>query len=396
MSVPTALQQALRLQQQPDLLTVLQHAPLPPRMSELIRIAMGEGVADVQEREAAAHFLQQVCLHADADPRRRLALSAGDGRETARTHHRLLIKWLHPDRKPDAQRLAERVNSAWTALKNSPELPIMAFGLWDWPVAISARRSRFPLFLGTLLLAALLLLGVSLLPEVPVYGNAVQHVVASSVPAVTSSLRSPAQLAAAPQATRLNPASQQSVAVIPLSPKQRVVAQTRPSIAVMAATERAHMPAMLGRPAALPAPISETPVAEPPVAEVPASTATLPASISAVEASGLLQQFRMHYGNGDLSQFMALFSAKAVSLKGGRQAISKDYAQVFNSTLKREITLNHPHWQTLEDARRLRAGFQTELTYDGRVMPIHRRGTIEMLFVREQGQPRILELLVTE
>ncbi|MEY3373035.1 MAG: hypothetical protein RLZZ537_1503, partial [Pseudomonadota bacterium] len=60
------------------------------------------------------------------------------------------------------------------------------------------------------------------------------------------------------------------------------------------------------------------------------------------------------------------------------------------------IALSNPRWQALDDARRLRAGFQTELAYDAGRAPQRRSGSIEMLLVRENGNPRILELLITE
>ncbi|MFZ9362747.1 MAG: J domain-containing protein, partial [Arenimonas sp.] len=169
MSASPALQQALRLRGQPDLLTSLQRAPLPPDMTGLIRIVTGESAATDAERSAAAAFLEQVCLHAGAEPRRCLALQAHDDLVTARSHHRLLIKWLHPDRNPGTQDLAERVNSAWTALKNPQPLPP---GTAPDLAVTPSRRSRFPVFLGVLLLAALALLALSLLPDAPVYVDA--------------------------------------------------------------------------------------------------------------------------------------------------------------------------------------------------------------------------------
>ena len=70
MSALTALQQAVRLRDQPEWLSDLQRAPLPPDMGGLIRIASGEAAATAAEQSAAAAFLEQVCLHAGADPRR--------------------------------------------------------------------------------------------------------------------------------------------------------------------------------------------------------------------------------------------------------------------------------------------------------------------------------------
>ena len=119
-------------------------------------------------------------------------------------------------------------------------------------------------------------------------------------------------------------------------------------------------------------------------------------AISASEAEAVLQQFSSHYNAGNLQGLMALFSPKAISLKGGREAIAADYSRLFNSTRQRRIALSNARWQAVDDARRLRAGFQTELAYDAGRAPQRRSGSIEMLLVRENGNPRILELLITE
>ena len=393
MSAPTALQQAFRLRDQPELLTDLQRAPLPPDMGGLIRIAIGEAAASESERMAAAGFLEQVCLHADADPRRRLALLAHDDLRVARTHHRLLIKWLHPDRNPDHQVLAERVNSAWTALKNPlPMAPAEPPDMAGLPV----RRSRFPLFLGVLLLAASALLAVSLLPEAPVYVDSVEQAKVPAVPAADATLakavaalpRSPVALA--PPKTVSVPAVAAKTA-LPKPSATTTSAKPVPGVALSRAlTEKPAVSApkpMVPAPRALP---SAAPAVLP-VAQVPVADA-----ISAGEAEALLQQFSSHYNAGNLQGLMALFSPKAISLKGGREAIAADYSRLFSSTRQRRIALSNARWQAVDDARRLRAGFQTELAYDAGRAPQRRSGSIEMLLVRENGKPRILELLITE
>ena len=325
MSALTALQQALRLRDQPEWLTDLQRAPLPPDIRELIRIATGEAGATDSDRDAAATFLQQVCLHAGADPRRCLALLAHDDLRTARRHHRLLIQWLHPDRNPGAQVLAERVNMAWTRLKNP--LATTSAGESARPSA-PVPRTRFPLFLGLLLLSVLALLAISLLPQTPVY------VVIAERTDYQARSAGPIALAAAQSASRALPAV-------------------------------------------------STPV-------------TAPDPVSAAEAEVLLQQYQAHYRAGNLSGLMALFSPKASSLNGGFEAIAADNSRLFSSTRQRRMTLSNPRWQTVDDARRLRAGFQSEQIFGTAYAPQRRSGHLEMLVVRENGKPRILELLITE
>ena len=393
MSAPTALQQAFRLRDQPELLTDLQRAPLPPDMGGLIRIAIGEAAASESERMAAAGFLEQVCLHADADPRRRLALLAHDDLLVARTHHRLLIKWLHPDRNPDHLVLAERVNSAWTALKNP--LPMAPAELPDM-AGLPVRRSRFPLFLGVLLLAASALLAVSLLPEAPVYVDSVEQAKVPAVPAADATL---AKAVAALPRSPVALAPPKTVSVPAVAAKTALPKPSATTTAAKPVPGVASSRALTEKPAvSAPKPMAPAPRALPSAAPAVLSLAQVPVAdaISAGEAEALLQQFSSHYNAGNLQGLMALFSPKAISLKGGREAIAADYSRLFSSTRQRRIALSNARWQAVDDARRLRAGFQTELAYDAGRAPQRRSGSIEMLLVRENGNPRILELLITE
>lgn len=391
MSALTALQQAVRLRDQPEWLSDLQRAPLPPDMGGLIRIASGEAVATAAEQSAAAAFLEQVCLHAGADPRRCLALQAHDDLITARTHHRLLIKWLHPDRNPGAQLLAERVNSAWTALKNPlPVAPVEAAVRPAAPVP----HTRFPLFLGLLLLAAVALLAVSLLPEAPVYVDTAERAEAPTRPAPEAALAR--ALAALPLTTDAPVAP-----ATPSLPKSAAVVAT-PS-ATPAAKPLPENPRTAALPEAKPAPVLTpiTPAPRPESAPAPkpapvAVSAPVADALSAAEAEALLQQYQAHYSAGNLQGLMALFSPKAISLKGGVEAIAAEHSRLFSTTRQRRIALSNPRWQTVDDARRLRAGFQSELDFGAARASQRRSGSLEMLMVRENGKPRILELLITE
>ena len=379
MSASTALQQALRLRDQPDLLTGLQRAPLPPEMTALIRTATDDGTSTPTERAAAAAFLQQVCLHAGADARRCLGLRADDDLTTARTHHRLLIRWLHPDRNPDDQVLAERVNSAWTALKHPPPSP-PALPEAGMPPE-GQGRSRRPVFLGLLLAGALLLLAVSLLPEAPVYVAPTEKPAAAS--ATVEALPAAAWPAPVIRPTKTRPESAPVASrAVPATAAPAAAPEKKP--AVPAPQQNQAMPATLKTATAMPLP-KPVPVAAP-----------VPEAISAEEAEALLQQYQAHYSAGNLAGLMALFSPKAISLQGGRDAIAADYSRLFTGTRQRRIALSHPRWEAVEDTRRLRAGFQTELAFAAGRAPQRRSGSLEILVVRENGKPRILELLMTE
>jgi len=267
MSEPEALRQALRLARQPELRDALRASPLPEGMSALIRIAGNESHGSALERHAASVFLQEICLFEGADIRRRLGLTLADDHLAARKHHRLLMKWLHPDRNSAHQLLAGRVNSAWTEFKQAPPQFAAANAVDEAiPAGKLAARSRFPFF---------------------------------------------------------------------------------------------------------PAP-------------------------SLAQAEEALQQFRIRYRQGDLQGFMRLFSPTVISLRGGYETIAAVYGRLFRTTRRRDIAFINPEWHVTQETRRLRAGFLTESVKFNRATPVSQLGTIEILFVQERGETRIVELLVTE
>src|SRR5690606_28287557 len=65
-----------------------------------------------------------------------------------RDHHRLLLRWLHPDRSgPDAQwesAMATRVNQAWNQLRTAPARAEYDATLPPEPVAPPAAQERRP------------------------------------------------------------------------------------------------------------------------------------------------------------------------------------------------------------------------------------------------------------
>jgi hypothetical protein len=125
-----ALDQALWLHQAPGRRKLLQARPLAEGQELLLRIAAGSGSAleaaaaatgQPAQRigEATRFYLQQVLFTDDADAYRVLGLQRGASADEIRHHHRLLQRWLHPDRSDDPwnEVFAARVNQAWTALR---------------------------------------------------------------------------------------------------------------------------------------------------------------------------------------------------------------------------------------------------------------------------------------
>src|SRR5690606_23468567 len=127
-----ALDVALGLLRAPALRGRLRARPLPAGMGELLAVASGstESARQAAERsghdaaqlvEAARFFVQQVLLAEDADAYRVLGADRHADQATLRDHHRLLLRWLHPDRTDGPQwesALTARVNQAWNLVRS--------------------------------------------------------------------------------------------------------------------------------------------------------------------------------------------------------------------------------------------------------------------------------------
>jgi hypothetical protein len=120
-----AIEMALDLARMPALARNSVEPPIPQNIAELMSIAAespgacreaaaatGETVPAVID--AARFYLQHALFRPDADSYRILGLRPGASRATARSHMRLLMQWLHPDRNGDLEAVyAERVLKAW-------------------------------------------------------------------------------------------------------------------------------------------------------------------------------------------------------------------------------------------------------------------------------------------
>jgi hypothetical protein len=105
---------------------------IPANIIALMRVAAGSpeaceaAVAKTGESgtvviEAARFYLQQVLFRPGADCYRILGIEPTASRETARSHMRWLLEWLHPDRNNNSWDAvyAERVLKAWREVSGS-------------------------------------------------------------------------------------------------------------------------------------------------------------------------------------------------------------------------------------------------------------------------------------
>src|SRR5262245_52621727 len=132
MAQQNVIELALDLSRMPALARSPVLPPIPPDIIELMRIAAASpeaceaAVAKTGEPtavviEAARFYLQHTLFRPEADCYRILGIEPNTSRETARSHMRWLLQWLHPDRNHSGWDAvyAERVLKAWRELSSS-------------------------------------------------------------------------------------------------------------------------------------------------------------------------------------------------------------------------------------------------------------------------------------
>lgn len=194
----SALEWALALLHAPGERHGLRQRPLPPGIEVLLGIAAGAmpdalaaavasfGEPEAKLREAAQFYVREVMFFPQADAYRMLGVARDADPKQIKAHHRLLQRWLHPDRpqSQDDAVFAARVNSAWNYLRSPdrrraydealqlsrpPEVfdssdALRSVGIWmpaAEPVVLqSPWRRRLPVLALLALCAALALLAV--------------------------------------------------------------------------------------------------------------------------------------------------------------------------------------------------------------------------------------------
>ena len=146
-----ALVLALGLLRAPSRRTQLAARPLPTGMTTLLEVAGGShsaanaaaqstGATPAELLEASRFFVQQVLFTEGATAYRVLGASQDAEQSTLVTHHRLLQRWLHPDRSNGEawdSAYSAQVNEAWSRLR-TPRIrqayddALIALGLTDF------------------------------------------------------------------------------------------------------------------------------------------------------------------------------------------------------------------------------------------------------------------------
>jgi len=425
----TAIQQALLLQRQPEILFELQQSPLPEGMAALIRLVSDDGsfldglaqathVDGELLRQAAASYLRSICLFPGSHGPRVLALNDAHDIQLAKDHHRLLIKWLHPDRNPQNEALAERVNQAWSQLKaKRPAVPASAAA--DPRFAHDRRivpKSRFAWFLGGLTSLSVFFLLLSLLPEQEVYVSGINaekalgatetDLTEEEANAPLASLRQvawaePAPAAPAPQAAPGPAPARKSAPENPVA--AGAFSPTRSGTAAVAPVAMTQVPVTT---VAGPIPRADKPAAKslPPVAAIESTHADKDAlveppraqGLSVADAKAMLPLFMGRYRQGDIEGFMDLFSRSARNNRGDREAIEEDYEKLFAGSQRRELEFSQLQWHPNEGRIVLQARYRSKVRSEGAMLAVVNKGRIELAFIEEGGDVRIQHILIGE
>lgn len=432
-----AIDQALLLQQNPGLAEEFKRNALPDGMATLIRLVSDEGgrrrdlavMLGIDEgvlQAAAIGYIQNVCLYPGSGDARVLGLNSAVDLRAAKEHHRLLLKWLHPDRNPDHRELAERVNRSWSAIKKGAQdqdaMVSPAVVDPDYrDVAPMPASGRFPLFLwGVAGLSALLLM-LSLLPDSEIYvgsedsmqetgpdaaqtapAPALDAEVESRIDALKASFEAPKPAAAAKPANipktadaSARPAPPASPLAKPTPPKAAAKTISAVPTVIPAPASKSMLPsvppiekktaATVIKPAKPVKPVkpvaAEVLVPAPqktPAQALAAAPPAKPAINLTTAGQALMLEFRRSYGAGQIDPFMALFSDSARNERGGRQAIYEDYARFFESSSSRKINFSNIDCRPASPRITCSADYATSVKRKGKLLPETLKGRIEL------------------
>jgi hypothetical protein len=439
-----AIDQSLLLHQNPGLLDEFKRNPLPDGMATLIRLVSDEGgrrrdlavmlgMDEAVLQHAAIVYLQSICLYPESSDARALGLNSLDDIKTAKEHHRLLLKWLHPDRNPDHRELAERVNRAWSSVKRSAQdsdlpAPVAAADSLYRDTPPMPAAGRFPMFLWAVIGLSVLLLIVSLMPNSEIYVGSDELAGVSSpevlgmptepkaldtdtenqIDALKQSFEDPkpeqhqAMVAQAKLARQTpveikvptpkpNPpvqADKSTVAVaspptlptkpiVPIKPKQPI---EKPVLALQPKPSVPPMPTVRATPPATPVLARTTPQipekTTPPVQV--AVTEEKPALNLTTAGQAVMLEFKRNYSAGNIGSFMAMFSDNARNERGGRQAIYEDYSKFFESSSSRKINFSKINCRPAVQHVTCTAVYSTSVKRKGKLLPDSLQGRIEL------------------
>jgi len=439
--------------------SLLRTRELPDDMLEVIRVAAGDEAAiaaartstrlnDADLQVAASLLLHNMILFDGADSYRTLGVRHDADSPQIKMHYRWLVRWLHPDRNPDAMHtvFADRINRAWNSIrtderrgnydlslraeridddadKQVPDTPAI---LREW-----TRRSPVPLLSGRLVrrlpkivavgvgLVALIALGLaawlassgSEKPGELLATTSDRHAEEGGLTATPSTSPSMSERqSAAPAAARVPEPSpvratafvdQSRPPLITVPPASLSEALASPKTAAHAAVNAAlagdahAVPptAVAGFTHVLPVARAMTQIPEPP-ATPPAATvfeaATAP--LSAADLNNFIEGFQRLYGADDVEPFLALFSMQARGNGGEYAELAGDYRRLFRQRRQRRLRLSDLSWQVDGDRAVLNGSYEAWVGATADQPQSNTHGQIMLQLTRGKDGVRITQL----
>lgn len=411
---------ALAQHAQPGRVEELRARALPPGMTELLRAALGQD--DVVAAAAAGHqasraqivdaarfFIEQQVLARvfETDPWRQLGLAPTADEDTIKTHHRLLVRLVHPDRSDDwADAYADRVNRAWRQLRHGDHrhaaglAPNGPADVWEerpasqrlaaTPIIEAAavqggRRSRTGVVIGVTALAAVtgsivalwgepvgtpinttnVPLAVATEEKTPWYADAptewtdatiatappldelvpIESISTVGTDPVEASRTTTLPTSSTPRATSTTPARETSRRAPAPAPAEIAVDIAPSSEAAMATARRSPARVAVSPPAMAiePTPIVNTDASVP--SEIDRAEASAVQTLDAIAGQALLRDFRARYAEGDLGGLLGLYAREVHAEHRQVGRIANEYARLFKSSQQRYIDFSDVQWQ---------------------------------------------------
>jgi hypothetical protein len=428
---------------------------LPTGIAQLLRIAGGDaqalaaarnasGADDQEMRDAAVFYVQQVLFAPGADSYRVLGVDSDADDDRIKEHYRWLVRWLHPDRNPDAWEAiyADRVNRAWQDLRtrdrrqrfddsraNAPALTAATARAATVPVAaidaagVSWRWLRWlpHLVFAGLGACAVLAVGTfyllrwndskavpsaamaSLEPGDSVGAAKVEDQLPAPGPATTTPT---APVAAA---SRIDPPA--TAAPMPALPASETGVANRPVATSLVTARRDEVAPGKALNAVVPAPPAQLPAQaqqptsalSPPALDtaprqadagplptvLPAATQPVAVAAEAALAEGVLSQFQQAYAAGDMGRLERLFVASSESGRTSPVTALQQYQRLFKQSVSRRLWVEDVSWIGSGDRATIIASYQSEVWFAGDRAPKHRTGDMRLDLRRLQGDWRI-------
>lgn len=356
-----ALVQALAAFHAPGLLGRLRAAPLPDEMLLLIQAAAGDraararacadsGESEAVVVEAATQFIQQVMFDAGSDSYRVLGTDTGSTQAQIKEHHRWLVRWLHPDRQPDAWESAytDRVNRAWQDLRTDD------------------RRAAFDLRT----------------PSLPPAGPSAPTLAAPPGPA--GKLLLPG---------RMRP--RRDMPALPAEVLRRLPGLVLGSLAAGALAllglqfylTRAETALAPARPD--PRPAASAAARGSGTSAAAAQPGLTSRAEQEAEVRQLVLSVQSAYASGEIGRLRAMFVAAP---QPGQLALLEDYERMFAGNSRQRLELLAPRWLARRDTAVVTAGYEAWVLTQGQSEERHTTGVITLELRREAGRLRIARL----